>query len=67
MQDTGSPIHRLADGGIDYEGYRREAARLRLEVRRDVWRRIRRALAGRRRGKSVRARARTVARRPGSA
>jgi len=66
MQDTGVPVHRRTDGGIDYEGYRREAARLRQEVRRDVWRRIRRALAGRRRGKTARAGARSGPRRPSS-
>ena len=39
MQDAGFPVHRLADGAIDYGFYRTEAARLRAEARQGFWRR----------------------------
>ncbi len=32
MQDAGCPVHRLADGVIDFGFYRAEAARLRVEA-----------------------------------
>jgi hypothetical protein len=39
MQDAEFPVHRLADGAIDYGLYRTKAARLRGEARQGFWRR----------------------------
>jgi hypothetical protein len=38
MQDAGFPVHRLADGAIDYGFYRTEAARLRTDAMQGFWR-----------------------------
>lgn len=40
MQNAGFPVHRLADGAIDYGFYRAEAARLREQARQRFWREI---------------------------
>jgi hypothetical protein len=47
MQNAGFPVHRLADGAIDYGFYRAEAARLRAQSLQQFWREIGRRWAAR--------------------
>ncbi len=44
MQDTGPHIQRLANGTIDYDFYRAEAARERRATMQELWRWIGRGL-----------------------
>ena len=54
MQHVGFPVHRLADGNIDYGFYRAEAARLRAQTLQRFWQEIGRRWMGRRSALSTR-------------